>query len=362
MKKFFLTVLLGCSLSAFATDPYFSQATAHVDFGGEALQYQNMSILTAELNSALPELCAAIAKNEKSARLANDVAITLLKLLDLPSIRAIANSSKQVEPGTFICKQAIIFAPDTKSLLTTPGAQNRILNWQSLPADTLGAFEADLDLPYAWNRIKSELAASDNPDFKKLVAKIAELKNNGTDIDAVFNSIKGRLSLLVTGKTMQNLNFKLEIPDQNGLLSASLKNMFPPKAGSNVFEMPQSNGVIQVIYAEKSIIVVSDPQLLAPPAQALGALPQFRKYAKYLPQSGEGYVIVNMSQETVNFIKSANQELPFALKPFTFIAVGSKIQSGEKITIASDFSLLRLQIMGPLMQIKALKKAGVFNK
>lgn len=354
MKKFFLTVLLGCSLSAFATDPYFSQATSHVDFGGEALQYQNMSILTAQLNSALPELCAAIAKNEKSARLANDVAITLLKLLDLPSIRAIANSSKQVEPGTFIYKQAIIFAPDTKSLLTTPGAQNRILNWQSLPADTLGAFEADLDLPYAWNRIKSELAASDNPDFKKLVAKIAD--------DAVLNSIKGRLSLLVTGKTMQNLNFKLEIPDQNGLLSASLKNMFPPKTGSNVFEMPQSNGVIQVIYAEKSIIVVSDPQLLAPPAQALGALPQFRKYAKYLPQSGEGYVIVNMSQETVNFIKSANQELPFALKPFTFIAVGSKIQSGEKITIASDFSLLRLQIMGPLMQIKALKKAGVFNK
>ena len=35
---------------------------------------------------------------------------------------------------------------------------------------------------------------------------------------------------------------------------------------------------------------------------------------------------------------------------------------GEKITIASDFSLLRLQIMGPLMQIKALQKAGVFNK
>ena len=92
MKKLFLTALLGCGLSAFAADPYFDQATKYVDFGGETLSYHNTTAISAELNSQLPEICMGFCKDNKSAVLASDISKLLLRLLDLPSFRAVAAS------------------------------------------------------------------------------------------------------------------------------------------------------------------------------------------------------------------------------------------------------------------------------
>ncbi|MBE6400399.1 MAG: hypothetical protein E7041_09715 [Lentisphaerae bacterium] len=360
MKKLFLTALLGCGLSAFAADPYFDQATKHVDFGGEMLSYQNTSAISAELNSQLPEICAGFCKDDNSAVLASDISKLILRLLDLSSLRAVAVSSKQIAPDVFVFKQAVIFDPETKSILVNPANQNRMLTWQNLPADTRLALEIDLNIPHAWNRIKSEIAASGNPDIQKLQTALDELKNNGVDLDQILDSATGRFSLLVTGNNLHDLNIRVVIPDQNNLISSKLKPVLPPRPDSNTFEIVLAARTIQVVYAEKSIVVVTDPKLLAAPERTLVSLPQFQQFAKQLPDSGCNYFIMNMPQDVMDFINLLKPELHLDLKPFSFVAIGSKIPGGEKLTVASDFSLVQMQMLWMLKPIQMLQQAGAF--
>lgn len=359
MKKILLSALLWCGLSVAAADPYFKQATGHVDFGGESLTYNNISGLMAKLNSGLPDICSALSGDEKTSARSRDLLNLLIKLWDLKSFRAVATSSLQAAPDVFVYKQALIVAPESNSILLSLNEKNHPLDWQNLPADTRLAVSTALDIPRTWERIKLELAASGNPDMQAHMMAIEMLKSQGIDLDELLNSVRGNFSLLVTGDTINAWNIKISIPDIKGNISAQLKNDFPPAPGSNFFEMPAAGRRFRLIYSDKAVVIVSDPKLLAPPAQKLGSLPKFREYAKYLPADGCGYYIIDIPQAWTDFFSQINQNPALKFKPFSFVAVSSKIPDGEKMTAVSDFSFIQAQFSVIMMNLKMLKNRGL---
>lgn len=343
MKKLFIGMALACGMALAAADPYFDATIKHVDQGGEMLDYQNVSSLTVMLNKAMAYLAAESGEVEAQRAVA-----FFSKLLDITSIKAQAQSSVKIEPMFYVYKGFTFIDPAGNSILMSRSVRDTELNFLDLPADTLLAVYANINLGEVWKRVTDEINA--NPDkemVKKFNDMLADAKKDGVDINAIAESIDGQIMILIAGENVMAPRIFAAIPDRTGALSAALNRKFPPAAGSSAYPLPAGDVMpnAQMIYSKNCVLFVSDPKVLEKPAQTLAANPRFAKYASKIAGKGVGYVVMNIPPQVASF---ANAMMPedaakmIKVKPFSFAAVNTISENGLGVEIASSFSIPQL--------------------
>lgn len=374
MKKLLFGLLSAATILLTAADPYFGTATKHVDTGGEMLEYRNLTPALEFLSQWLPKASAAVVAEEgEYGPVAGSALKVLFNVLDLRSLKAIASSSVQAAPGVYLFKQFIVVAPDSGSILTYAPRGDRPLDFSRLPADTRIAVCGDLDLGYIWQRVTQEAAATGDAQLKALLAQCGQLKAQGIDLDALMSSISGPMLVLVSGSSMENLGVRLDIPDRNGALTALLRKFIPAPADSSMvpipLPLPLSGWAPQLVYAEGKVQFVSGVRMLKAPVAPLASEAWFADFSKRLPQSGTGFVVVNMPKEVTDminaFLATSAGNIPVDLPPFRAVAVGSRDADGVLETVVSDFSLPTAQITAPVVAQGAMLFStlrGVLNK
>lgn len=351
----FLSCVFGATLfAAPAQNPaaVFKAAVEQVDSCGEMLYYQNTAGVEKLLHKFIPDLLNTALKDQPTAPTINSAYNSLLNLINIKAIQAVASSSKEITPDLYVYKSFILIDKQQKSILIDPTAANAPVDWRSYPADTVVAVKGKINFPHIWQMIKDEIRKSPDPAIQSLDMQIEMLKKTGIDIDAVMQALDGDLELLITFSN-ENFAIKLTIPDKNGKLTAWSKSFLPPQANSGrsaAMPIPGFSETVIALYQPGKIVLATDEKLFNKPEATLGDLPEFKNFNANLPASGNGVVILNLSGNLLNFIKNSLQTLPEVaqitakIPPMALIAVSSTASNGEKYTCVSNFSIPQLQL------------------
>ena len=356
MKKAFAAIILFVGAALSAADPYFALAVKHVDSDGEALSYRNLTRVTTRIEQlvagSLYRICPG--DDEQNTAIRNGVTAAF-KLLDLTSFRAMATSSVELAPETFLYKDYVVVAKDSKSILVNRSARDLPLDYLELPADTRIAISMDVDLGRIWQLVKEEIAATKDAELNDLLAQTERLKQHGIDLDRIMAAMLGRFLLMVSGDSIQTLGLRLDIPDKDGSLSAQLRMFMPTAEGSNAVQLPlplenTPFGVPQLVYAPGRIQLVSDAKVLNP-ARKLGSVPVFGKFAKLMPKTGTGYIVIDLPKELFIMLgRAAETDLSaLDIPSLKLLAVGYADQDGVGTVAASNVSLPTLATTAPIM-------------
>ncbi len=329
----------------------FNSSVKYVDAGGEFFYYSSNKAAIDMCNQYLPLILKTIWEKESYAAVANDALDSSLKLLNLGAFKAQAASSVEVAPGIFVAKAFSLTDMNAKSILIDPAAKNQPLNYLALPADTRVALKAQVNFAHIWNMLYDEVKNHPNPEIKKLTADLDMIKQQyGVDAAAIACSIVGDLEILITGTTKENAAIKVVIPDKDGAVAALLQKFLPmTKENKAVIPVKEIGMNFTIIYGKGKITVVSDEKLLAAPVKTLASSPNFQKFAKYLPVSGNGYMIVDIPQELIDYLYkeldineapvSFKTLLDKIVKPIAIAAVFRVEKDGYYAVSASNFSL-----------------------
>lgn len=336
-----IAVVVGAAGCASKTDPYFDATIKHVDMGGESLSYGNLSTAMESCDNMLAYLGDAVAKRHHVK-----AAVTIAaKLLDLKSFKGYAESTVQVEPGLYVSKSFMLTDADSASIISGNAVQNIPLAdiVKSLPADTRLAVFSNVNTPFVWTRINEEIAASGD---KKIIQAMEGLKlkfkSKGLDLDAMAASASGPVMIVITGETPLTMKLMIGLPDRDSVISAALNKKFTPKAGESFYRITDLDFLpnARLVYAERSVLFVSDPAILEKPAKMYGETPQYAKFAAQLPKEGCGFIVADVSKI---FAENANALIPkqyadFQLKPFCFMMVETLYEDGVGSVTVSDVS------------------------
>lgn len=361
MKKYLLCSMLTAAffvmpLSAAPTASAkkdFQTAIKHVDLGGEMLYYFNTGGIIKLINEKLPQLVQVLTKGEAEAQTINNALKSALKVLNLNAVKAFAQSSKKLDDQCYVYKTFTLIDRNEKSLLINPASRNMPSDWTSLPADTRFALKTDIDLGYVWQIIFKEIQNNPDPQIQSLSGMVALLKSQGIDLAQMAFSVKGNIEILVTGGG-DNIAFKVSVPDVNGSLSAMLKQQFVQETKGNTTVIASELGEITILYAPGKITAYSNKKLLSAPNLTILENPNFKKSAALLPANANAYVIVDIPQEFIAFLKEqVADEPPLAavidmmLPPMSVAGVSEVAPAGLKFTAVSNISLVYLsQLFG----------------
>ena len=352
MKKINVLSIVLCGLmipslcSAASDKEKFTTATKYVDFNGEALLYTNTRGIEIFVNEKVPQAVQVFTrKDAKLDQKVNALVRSLLKIINVSAFQAIASSSVDNLNGTYTAKQFILVDKNAKSILIDPTVKNKPLNWASLPADTRIAFKSSINLAYAWSIIKQEFTNT-HPLYPEGAIVLANPM-----ADNVLSNLYGDMELLLTGTSLDNWAFKVVLPDPNGKITALIKQAMQAQIKNNMLEIPVNPQLnITVQFFKGKIIATSSPKLLFPQKKKLGSLPLYQKYAKILPKTGAGYIIVDLPQEAFTILERELKAMPeimelvkIFLQPISIATVVTKENDGFLTVTASNFSFAQVQ-------------------
>ena len=358
MKKFFgsLTAVLGVSFALCASqadEAKFNSSIKHVDMGGEMLSYQTTAGLQKLVDKVLPKAMEFFLKNAKTpaeeAATARQAVKSIRKLVNIGAIQAVASSSKEVSSGIFVTKCFTLIDRSRKSILVNPAAANGPMRWRKLPANTVIAAQFQLNLPHAWKMIEREIRTNPDAKIRSLAGMIDEVKNSaGIDVDKLVEALCGDVSFAIAGTSREDLAAIITIPDKNGYITAQLKTLMPPQEGKNSAVFPSDFGNVTVAYLPGRITAALRPEAFSAPAKTLGSVPAFQRYARYLPDEGNSFFILNFSEELIGLVKKLAEsekevgKLLDMLEPVSMAVVGTTSADGAGCVAVSNFSIPQL--------------------
>lgn len=343
MKKIFAAMALFGGLTLAAADPYFDTTIKYVDYGGEILTYANITVPLKSMTNIIAKAAKIAGKENTSGLKAIE---GMLRLMDLPSFKAFAQSSVAVEPNFYVYKEFYCIDGASKSIFGGKAVTNSKIKFLNLPADTRLAMMCNFNSVYIWKRINEEVAATGDKMLIEAFNQLkAEAQKSGINIDDLVASVNGPVFMLLTGNNAADLKAMLYITDSKGAVSTELRKHFPEQNGEKFcaikdlpFPVAQN---AQLIYGNGCVVFVSDPKILSP-EKKLGDLPQYKKYAAKLPEEGFFMLVTDISQQ---FAENISAMMPpeakpfFQPKPFSLVTVGSAYQDGIGTVIASSFSV-----------------------
>ena len=342
--KVFFTLLFGLMLSSIClantAQENFKAATKYVDPNGESYSYTNLVGIEKLVNETLPATIRIFIQDDPQAlAVANPVIKAGLNLLNVSAFKAVASSSVEVEKGLYVTKNFTLFDRKAKSIFIDPNPVNAPLNLADLPADTRIAIKLNLNLANVWNLFKKEIDAT---PWKKEFSEIIQ----DHELNLVLNNFHGDIELLVTGTTLQDLAVKAVVPDKGGHIAALIKKHAGNDIKDNTLEIPiEGDFKITVMLSPGKIIAYSSPKILDLPEKTIASKPIYQKIAKNLPKFGTDYIVLDIPQETIDFLKLVFKDTPeviqlidLFLKPVSVVCVARAEKDGYFSVTASNFS------------------------
>ena len=354
MKKilfsaFLILSTLSVTLQAAPADDavVFKAAMEQVDANGEMLHFQNNRGVEKIFYQHIPDLLNVFLKDQQAAPTIKSAYDSLLKMLNIKAFKAVSTSSREISPDFHVFKSFILFDKQQKSILIDPSLSNEPTNWQKYPADTILAVKGRINFSHTWQIISEELLKSDDPMIKGVYGQLKALKAFGIDVEAIMKTLDGELELLITlsdGK----FAIRLTVPDKHDTLTPILKTYLPMPGSSNQsmrMPIPGTSEKFSVLYLPGKIVLSSNEQLMKKSSATLGDLPEFKKFATQIPASGNGVLIINISQNLLDLAANAVQSYPGAaqfikkIQPIALLGISTSESNGEKCVIASNFSI-----------------------
>jgi len=374
MKVKYLSALLATvfSVTVFAvqsSSEIFKKTINRVDYGGDFLQYMNVTPTMQKLNK-LPDFIGDLltAFDIQDAATAKEVTGIIVKTLNFQTVKGIALSSREVAPESYLLKQFVYLGNDinTPSAFSMVPKNNSAIKWQDLPADTIIAFDSKILPGEFFKLLKTNLAESNDPQVKGVALLIDQLAMSGIDMQTITDSVES-ISLTISGRDPDTFGISFSITDNNGSITAKLAKIFPRHPGQNTVNIPIPSapfpGIAPALfYGEKSLTFVSHPRLLNAPEKKLGDLPEFKKFASLLQSSGTGFMIINIDRELISnslsYMSKAISDSTFAQKycltPIRLFAVDSTLPDGFMLSVASNFSIPQIAMEIPVLVQSAI--------
>ena len=346
--KGFFTLLFGLMLSSIClantAQENFKQATKYIDPNGECYLYTNLVGIEKFVNKYVPAAVKILTQNEpEAAAIAVPATNAVKNLLNVSAFKAVAYSSVEEEKGIYVDKNFILFDRNAPSILIDPNPVNAPLDWMSLPADTRIAMKFNLNLAHVWALLKKEVAAS------PWNAQAAPFIQN-PELNLIFNNFHSDIEIIATGTTLKDAAFKIVVTDKGNHIAAAIKKIAGDMVKNNTIVIPVDEALtITVMLTPGKIIAVSSPKLLQKPAKTLASKPIYQKYAKYLPKNGNGYIVIDIPQESIDILKAefkdskeVVQMIDLFLKPVSVACVSTSEKEGFYSIAASNISFAQV--------------------
>ena len=346
--KVFFMLLFGLMLSSIClantAQENFKQATKYVDPNGESYVYTNLRGIEKFVNKYVPAAVGILTQdNPKTAAIAVPAANAVKNLLNVSAFKAVAYSSVEAEKDIYIDKTFVLFDRKAQSIFIDPNPVNVPLNWMALPADTRIAVKFNLNLAHAWALIKKEIAAT---QWNAQLAQFTQIP----ELNLILDNFHSDVELLVTGTSLNDLAVKAVVTDKDNHIAAAVRKFAGEMVKNDTIEIPlQKNFKITVMLTPGKIIAVSSPKLMLPPEKTLASKPLYRKYAKYLPKNGTGYVVIDIPQESIDLLKAQFKDsravvqlIDLFLKPVSAVGVSTAEKDGAYSISAANISFAQV--------------------
>ena len=125
----------------------FKNTINRVDYGGDFLQYMNVTPSMQKINK-LPDFAGDLlaAADIQDAAMAQEVIRILVKTLNFQALKAFAVSSQEIAPDNYLLKHFSYLGNDINapSVFSMFPRTNSAIRWQHLPADTIIAFDSKI--------------------------------------------------------------------------------------------------------------------------------------------------------------------------------------------------------------------------
>lgn len=310
----------------------FKQVTRHLDAGGSFYMYLSTEKIIAkaqEFIANIKEMALKEAKEEAKKKQIEQIAHIVTMLLNdsgLFEISGVGISSVAMDNGFNHGKMVVHhYKGKGQGLMWNlwEQAPHALDSQKLLPANTVFATFADCGLPYFWQWLNKEAAASGIPEAKKSIESLKPmLKSKGIDLDAILGSIDGKWGFIVTldetkkGK-IPVMGKPLEIPDPGMALVLYVKDevIFNLMEKTSMMEA-KVEGDMKKIYGPKNpaapvtleplivqkgnlLILASNGKIVDDiiacqgGAAGLPAGEEFKTLSMHMPAKGNGYTFLS---------------------------------------------------------------------
>ncbi|MBE6404965.1 MAG: hypothetical protein E7040_02980 [Lentisphaerae bacterium] len=330
----------------------FVKTTKYIDAYGEMYQYSNTRGIEVFFNEKIPALIKIFTKESPEIdKEITPIVDAVRNSLNVGAFKAYASSSVDAGNGVYVAKSFILFDRKAQSIFIDPKASNKPLNWKSLPADTRLAFKVDVNLAHVWAILKKEFSKT---SIYKEVAEFAE----NPEINAILNNFHGDVEFLLTGTSLDNWAFRAAIPDKNGRIGALIRKHAGNAVKNDTAEIPlDANVKIVVKLMKDQIVAYSSRKTVAQPQKTLASKPLYQSYAKYLPENGSGYIVMDIPQEVITLLKNLvedpeiSQIIDLFLKPVSIVSVSTVEKDGAFSVCAANISFAQISQVGPMVGV-----------
>ena len=338
----FSAVALFASTPAAKSDMQF--ALDKVDQGGEYL-YVSSSIK--EYVKFLEELPPS---QKIETRLQQLILRSMYRVIGMNLVKAQAASSKEVAPGCWVYKSYHYLGRKNMqlpSIFSYLGTNNRKLDLANLPANTIAAVSVDIDFGAIYNLLKQEFSSID--ELKNAIPAMEEsARQQGIDVKKLTASVKGTIKFCIAGTTPADLAIRIEIPDQNGEVSALIRKSLRLASDASGTTLPLFFMPVKVKFNNRNITLTNQNQL-STAAGTLGREPAFANYISHIGDTGDSYALINLNSQMINTI---NAMLPpelrktLTLVPISALLIGRNDPDGILAISAANFSGTQMITVG----------------
>lgn len=310
----------------------FDQVTRNLDAGGSFYMYLSTEKIietVQEFIANIKEMALKGVKEEAKKKWIEQIAQIVTMLLNdsgLFEISGMGISSVAMENG-FNHGKIVVHHYEDKGQglmwnLYEP-APHALDSQKLLPANTVFAGFADCRLPYFWEWLNKEAAASGIPEAKKSIEGIKPmLKSKGVDLDAILGSLGGKWGIVVTldeakkGK-IPVMGKPIEIPDPGIALVLYVKDevifnllektsMMKAKVEGDMKKITGPKNPAAPITLEPLIVQKGNLLILASNgkiaddiiagqggAEGLLAVEEFKTLSMHMPEKGNAYTFLS---------------------------------------------------------------------
>ena len=343
-KKIFSLVAVFSTAILFAAPRTPMQAALDkVDQGGEWLYAGSMAKEYQKFINNVPNL------KDPQAQLQQKLVRKFYKILGMQLIQAQANSSKEVSPGCWVCKNYAYLGKknmDLPNIYRFFGNTDRQLDWVDLPANTIIAASIDIKLDKFYALLRDEFSTDD--EFKAMFLNIENIvKSRNVDPEKLAASLNGTFKLCIAGSSPADLAIRISIPDREGELAAIIRRELKLNAKAADATLPFFFMPVKVKFNKDSVTLANPTPLNQ--ADKLGNAPAFANYLSHIGRNGNSYFLINLTPQLINTL---NAMMPpqikkiLVLKPFSGIMVGKHDAEGIYSIGAANFSGTKMIAVG----------------
>ena len=158
----------------------------------------------------------------------------------------------------------------------------------------------------------------------------------------------GTIKFCIAGTTPADLAIRIEIPDQNGEVSALIRKSLRLASDASGTTLPLFFMPVKVKFNNRNITLTNQNQL-STAAGTLGREPAFANYISHIGDTGDSYALINLNSQMINTI---NAMLPpelrktLTLVPISALLIGRNDPDGILAISAANFSGTQMITVG----------------